>query len=86
MIVVITRAWRVNEHDVAGKRAVKKLLRADQKLVFDDVEKDPHLGDSTNIAKADFVGDDGIQFVFFEKDNFISLSSTIRIEVFDDLT
>lgn len=85
MLVILTRKVNANESNVTARVAVEKQLFEDQKLLIDDLESNPTLNDSVNVTSAIFVGDDGLNFVFGEKDNYIILTTRVSVEYFDNL-
>jgi len=85
--VIITRKSIKKETDSSGRAEDIQLLFEDQKLVIDDVEKNTTLLDSTlSVAKSDYLSDNGLEFIYGEKDNFIKVESVIRVEYIEDLT
>lgn len=84
MIVSLTRVVRANEFDVSAKDSAIKQLFEDQYLLIKDVETYPGLN-SNDIVSAKYTTDNGIQFVFGEKDNYMALETTIAVEYFENL-
>lgn len=82
--LVITRKFYAQELNITGKEDAAKSLFEDQKLVIAYVEKNPTIGSSA-IAKIDYVSDNGIEFVFTEKDNYLKLETVFRVEYFETL-
>ena len=86
-LVTITRKTIKKKTDSSGRAEDIQLLFEDQKLVLDDIEKNTTLLDSTlSVAKSDYISDNGLEFIFTEKDNFIKIESVIRVEYIEDLT
>jgi hypothetical protein len=82
--LVLTRKFYAQELNISGKETTAKDLFEDQKTVILEIEKNPTIG-STAIAKIDYVNDNGIEFVFTEKDNYLKLETTFRVEYFETL-
>ena len=83
--VTLTRRVIAREGATTKRADAEKLLFEDQKLVIADIEGDPSLGNSSVIAKADWVSDNGLEFVHGDKDNYLKLESTVSIEYFEQL-
>jgi hypothetical protein len=84
MIVSITRVVRANEFDIGKKDSAWKTVMEDQALLIADVEADPTLG-STEVVNAKYSTDSGIQPIFGDKDNFVSVVTVVSIEYFENL-
>jgi len=84
-IVPISRIVRGIESNVTAKQLVQKQLYEDQFLLIQDFELDTTLNESAAVFSTSYAGDDGIQFVFGEKDNFLLLETTFSIEYKEDL-
>lgn len=83
--VVLTRKMYANELNVEGKASTEKQLFEDQFTLIQAFESDPTLG-LTDIAALKWESDNGLEFVFGEKDNFLQLNSTFTVEYFEQLT
>ena len=77
---------RAREFNITLKSSTDDALFEDQKLLLVDFESDPTLGDSVNVENTTYQGDNGVEFVFIEKDNFLKLDTIVLIEYFEDLT
>ncbi len=82
--LVLTRKVYASELDATAKASTDKSLLEDQFLVIEDVEGEPTMG-SAVVAKSNFLGDSGVEFVHTDKDNFIKLVSQFEVEYFEDL-
>ena len=76
--VVLTNLVVSKDRDMARRQAVEALLMEDQIRLISAIDSDGDLNDL--LAKNDFIGDNGIEFVFTEKHNYVSLVSTWNIE------
>lgn len=85
-IVVVTRIVRANQFDITSRVATEKQLFEDQKLLIDDVEGSPRLGDPTAVTLSAFESDSGLEFIFADSNAFIKLDTIIRVEYIDSLT
>jgi hypothetical protein len=83
-ILVLTRKVRANEMNIGGKESAHKQIFEDQALVIKALESDPSLG-MTSIANAIFTDDNGLEYVFTDKDNFVKLESTVQVEYFENI-
>lgn len=83
--IVLTRRVYATEQAASKKASTEKSLFEDQKLILEDIEGDPTLGTSV-VVKAAYTEDSGLEFVFVEKDNFLSLESIITVEYFEDIS
>lgn len=84
--VTLTRVVRANEFNLTPKEDAMKTLLEDQFKIIKDIEKDPHLADSGNIAQARFLSDGGVVRVFDDKDTFWKIETVVSVEYFYDLT
>lgn len=84
-VVVLTQKFYSLELDRSGKQTGEFALLEAQKLLIDDLESDPALGDSASVVKSGFISDGGISTIFTDKDNFLILGTTLEIEYLDDL-
>lgn len=82
-VVVLTRKYYALELNAAGKSNTEKDLLEDRFLVIKDFEKDPSLLE--NAAKAVYVDNGGIQFVFNQDKPFYKLELRFSIEYFEQL-
>lgn len=85
-IVKFTRIVRANQFDITSRVATEKQLFEDQKLLIDDVEGSPRLGDPTAVTLSAFESDSGLEFIFADSNAFIKLDTIIRVEYIDSLT
>ena len=85
MTVVLTRQFWALELDASPKAAVEKLLLEDQYTLIADFEKNIALNDPS-VSACEFVGDNGIEIVFLNKNSFLKITSTFRIRYFQDLS
>lgn len=76
--VVLTNLVVGTDRDMAKRQAVEAKLMEDQIRLIRAIDNDGQLHDL--LAKNDFIGDNGIEFVFTEKHNYVSLISTWNIE------
>jgi hypothetical protein len=82
--VKVTRQVVTREFDSSGKGTVEKNLLEDLKLVYNLFYKqDLQISGANNVR---ITGDDGIQFVYTEKINFITVSINIDVEYNETLT
>lgn len=84
-VIVLTQKFYSLELDRSGKQAGELALMEAQKLLIDDIEGDPTLGDSSSVMKSGFISDGGISTIYTDKDNFLVLETTLEIEYLDDL-
>lgn len=84
MVVSITREFKALELDIGPKATVEKLLLEDQYSLILDFEKNFALNDPS-VSACQFVGDNGIEIVFTERNRFLKIESTFRIRYFEDL-
>jgi hypothetical protein len=84
MTVIITRQFYANDLNVVGKETTEKYLMEDEYTIIKNIESDVDLG-SSSLAKILFVSDNGIEFVFTEKDNYLKLEITFELEYFENL-
>jgi len=84
-IVVLTRVVRANEFAISKKDDTAKSLVEDWFLLVESVEKDPTLDVAGNQTNLQYVSDNGVEFVFSEKDNFYKIETTISLEIFENL-
>lgn len=82
-VVVLTRKYYALELDADSKSNTEKDLLEDRFLVIQDFEKDPSLLE--NAAKAVYVSNSGIQFVFNQDKPFYKLEMTFSVEYFEQL-
>lgn len=84
-LVILVRKFRSLELDRIGKETTEKALLEDQFLLIKDIESDPNLGVPTIVARAEWLNDGGISFVFGDKDSYMKLENTVEVEYFEDL-
>lgn len=82
--VVLTNLVVGTDRGMAKRQAMEAKLMEDQIRLIASINGDGDLNDF--LAKNDFVGDNGIEFVFTEKHNYISLISTWNIEYHQKIT
>jgi hypothetical protein len=82
--LILTRKYYAQELNITGKETTAKDLFEDQKLIIAYVEKNPTI-QSTAIAKMEYDSDNGIEFIFTEKDNYLKLETVFRVEYFETL-
>lgn len=76
--VVLTNLVVGTDRQMAQRQAVEAKLMEDQIRLIQAIDADGQLHDL--LAKNDFIGDNGIEFVFTEKNNYVALVSTWNIE------
>ncbi len=76
--IVLTNVVYGTEMDVAKRQAVEAKLIDDQIRLIKAIDQDTALNDL--LAKNKFIGDNGIEFVFTEKNNYLAIVSTWNIE------
>lgn len=81
--LIITRKMYAQELDSTAKESVEKQLLEDLRLVLNTVEANPKLSTSSGDFK--YEGDEGIDFVFADKDNFIKLTALFSVEYWEVL-
>lgn len=81
--ISLVRKFYAVESNVDNKVTVEKQLIEDQLLLIKDLCDNSSL-DATN-SLVDFESDDGIEYVYGDKDNFLVLNSTFRVEYFDTI-
>ncbi len=77
--VIITREVTATKFNTSSRASAEKTLFEDQKTILDDIESDPTLA-SSSVTQASYISDNGIEFVFDGKHNFMKLDSLIEIE------
>lgn len=82
--IKITRQVIARELDSTGKGDVEKLLLEDLKLIYNEFYKQDLIITGSN--NVDIAGDDGIEFIYSEKINFISIAMNIDVEYYETLT
>lgn len=82
--VKITRQVTAREFDATGKGTVEKSLLEDLKLVYNELYAEDLAISGANRVVVN--GDDGIEFVYGEKINFISIAMNISVEYNETLT
>lgn len=76
--VILSNIIIGTNRDMAERQAVEAKLMEDQIKLVSAIDADGSLNDL--LAKNDFIGDNGIEFVFTEKNNYVALVSTWNIE------
>lgn len=76
--VVLTNLIVGTDRSMPERQAIEAKLMEDQIRLIMAIDSDGVLHDL--LAKNDFIGDNGIEFVFTEKNNYVSLVSTWNIE------
>jgi hypothetical protein len=81
--VTLTRKHFATELNRTDKEAAEKQLLEDQLLLVKEFEKDPMSVYSNNVTKFVFVGDNGIESVFDQKNDFLKLTMSFDSEYFE---
>lgn len=81
--VSISRKYFALESSATNKASTEKQLLEDQLLLIQDFESDPTLNGSA--FKTVYVSDNGIEYVFGEKDQFLIINSVFSIEYLEAL-
>lgn len=81
--VVLTRKVRANEYNVLEWQKGFDEIFEDRKLVIHAIEKESTLGDSSKVARAEYVSDNGPERVFSDNDRFIKLVLNVDVEYFE---
>ena len=76
--VSLTNLVVSTDRDNSARQAIEAKLFEDQLKLIKAIDEDGTLNDL--LAKNDFLGDNGIEFVFNEKNNYVALVSTWNIE------
>ena len=84
-IVVLARKFFAKELNVEAKASVEKQLTEDLNLLVKDFENSVDLNEN-QVFDFTYVGDGGIESVFADKDNFLMIRATFRIEYHENLT
>lgn len=86
MIVRISRKFYALENDVTSKATTEKLLLDDDLVaVLDAFENDRNLG-VDGVVDLQYTADQGLEFVFGDKENFLLLQTTFRMEYFESIS
>lgn len=84
LTLIITRKAYAQELNITGKESVEKQILEDQYLVIKAVQQSPTLGSSA-ITKIDYSSDNGIEFIFTDRDNFLKIETVFTVEYFEEL-
>lgn len=84
IVVINTMINRGTERDVAIRKTAEKQLLEDQFALIDYLETEPTIHGL--VSKLEFNSDNGIEFVFDEKFNYIYIESSFSMEYFEDLS
>ena len=76
--ITLTNLVVSTDRDNSARQAVEAKLFEDQLRIIKAIDEDGQLNDL--LAKNEFIGDNGIEFVFSEKNNYVALVSTWNIE------
>jgi hypothetical protein len=79
--VVLTRQMFANDSAADPRVAAEKLLLEDKMLIARNFETDGTLNSALN--NAIYVGDSGVNFIYQERDNYITTEITISAEYFE---
>lgn len=75
--ILISRKYFAHEFDIESKQVTEKALFEDEKLILDAFASDNNL-DGT-VVDFKFISDDGLEFVFTEKDQFMFISMNYEL-------
>lgn len=81
--VSITRKLYAREFDAVSKATTDKDLLEDALLIIKDFEINTTLNNSSSVIK--FIQHSGINNIFVEKDNYLSIQLNFELELFDTL-
>lgn len=82
--IIISRKIEAREDDAINRADPQKDLLEDQFSLISVIENDVSLsGVATGITPT---GDNGIEYAFLEKDNFVMLRTTFALKYFENLT
>ena len=84
LVVPLTRINRGTDRDISIRETAEKALLEDHFNLVQAIESDPVLESKT--AKLLYQSDAGIEFVFIDKINFISIVSSFTFEYFENLS
>jgi hypothetical protein len=75
---------RGTERDTTIRETAEKQLLEDHRVLVNAVLSDTNLNET--LARLEYVGDNGIEFIFGEKNNFLMIRSTYLIEYLEEVT
>lgn len=76
--VVLTNVVYGTDRDMARRQEIEAKLMDDQIRLIKAIDQDAVLHDL--LAKNNFIGDNGVEFVFTEKNNYLAIVSSWNIE------
>lgn len=73
--------------DMTIRESAEKQIMEDQFLAIKAFEKDPNISVSVAqyVSKMEFQGDNGIEYIFDDKTNFLVMRSSFIMEYFEDI-
>jgi hypothetical protein len=84
IVSVVRKIFYVKDSREIRKQTEKDLFE-DQFLLIQGLEQDPTIADNTNITRAVFVQDGGIEFVRVERNDILILRNVVRLEYHENV-
>jgi hypothetical protein len=87
VLIHLTRVNRGTERDVSIRQNAEKELLEDHRLLLNNILKDNSLSSTESIiSRFEYQTDNGIEFVFSERGNFLLLTSIFDLEYIENIT
>lgn len=84
IVIINTIVNRGTDRDITIRQTAEKQLLEDQFSLISQLENEPTI--QPLVSKLEFTGDNGIEFIFDEKFNYLYIESSFSMEYFEDLS